>query len=264
MNNSPIGVFDSGLGGLSVWNGLYKGLPHESLIYYGDGKNCPYGEKKQEEVIGYADQAVSALISKGAKMIVIACNTATAMAVDYLRGKYDIPFVGLEPAVKPAALGSKSGVIGILATDATFRGRHFRDTSARYENVVEIIPAVGKGFVELVENDMEDSPEAVEAVRNATAEMISRGADRIVLGCTHYPFLEKAFRDVIGSRDIILLDSAPAILKRVKSLLDEYSLNAGKDNVPRYEFLSSADESYRMKIETRAKRLESNRNLIGF
>ncbi|MFR5872282.1 MAG: glutamate racemase, partial [Alistipes sp.] len=132
MNNAPIGVFDSGLGGLTVWRELYRKLPHESLIYYGDGKNCPYGDKNREEVTAYVDLAVRRLIDRGVKLIVVACNAATAMAIDHLRRNYALPLVGLEPAVKPAAMASRSGVIGILATAATLNGRLFRETSQRY------------------------------------------------------------------------------------------------------------------------------------
>lgn len=255
MDNSPIGVFDSGLGGLSVWRELYKGLPHESFIYYGDGKNCPYGNKSQEEVIRHVDFAVQRLLEEGVKMIVIACNAATAMAVDYLREKYDIPFVGLEPAVKPAALDSRTKVIGVLATAATLKGRHFRDTSAKYSDLVEIIPTVGEGFVELVENNREETPEALETVRRATAEMIERGADRIVLGCTHYPFLEKALKEAIGDRDITLVNPSAAIEQRVDRLLDELDIRASAHHTPTCRFITSADERYRQKLETKARKV---------
>ena len=130
MNDAPIGVFDSGLGGLTVWSELRRRLPRESLLYYGDGKNCPYGDKTREQGTEAVDFAVRRLVDRGVKLIVVACNAATAMAIDHLRAAYPIPFVGLEPAVKPAALSSRSGVIGILATAATLRGKLFRDLVA--------------------------------------------------------------------------------------------------------------------------------------
>ena len=164
MNNAPIGVFDSGLGGLTVWRELYRKLPHESLIYYGDGKNCPYGDKNREEVTAYVDLAVRRLIDRGVKLIVVACNAATAMAIDHLRRNYALPLVGLEPAVKPAAMASRSGVIGILATAATLNGRLFRETSQRYADRVKILTQVGEGFVELVESNREQTPEALARV----------------------------------------------------------------------------------------------------
>ena len=155
MNDAPIGVFDSGLGGLTVWSELRRRLPRESLLYYGDGKNCPYGDKTREQVTEAVDFAIRRLVDRGVKLIVVACNAATAMAIDHLRAAYPIPFVGLEPAVKPAALSSRSGVIGILATAATLRGKLFRETSRRYEDRVRIIARVGEGFVELVEQNRE-------------------------------------------------------------------------------------------------------------
>lgn len=258
MNNAPIGVFDSGMGGLSVWGELYKGLPNESMIYYGEGKNCPFGSKTQEQIISYADYAVGRLLEKGAKMVVLACNAATAMSVDYLRGKYAVPFVGLEPAVRPAALSSKTGIIGVLATAATLEGRHFRETSARYADRVKIISAVGEGFVELVENNMEQTPEAIETVARAMKVMIDAGADMIVLGCTHYPFLEDALKKAAGGKDITFIDPSAAVGHRVDALLDEYSLRAASDNEPFYEFMTSADENYRQRLRSRAERIMKN------
>ena len=195
MNDAPIGVFDSGLGGLTVWSELRRRLPRESLLYYGDGKNCPYGDKTREQVTEAVDFAVRRLVDRGVKLIVVACNAATAMAIDHLRAAYPIPFVGLEPAVKPAALSSRSGVIGILATAATLRGKLFRETSRRYEDRVRIIARVGEGFVELVEQNRERTEEAYRRVERLLTPMIEAGADRIVLGCTHYPFLSDAPRD---------------------------------------------------------------------
>ena len=255
MSNAPIGVFDSGLGGLTVWSELYKRLPHESLIYYGDGKNCPYGDKSRDEIIGYVDFAVKRLLERGTKMIVVACNAATAMAIDYLRSTYDIPFVGLEPAVKPAAEKTRTGVIGILATAATLQGRLFKGTSAKYADKVEIIARVGEGFVELVENNMENTPEAVETVRKAISPMLDKGADQIVLGCTHYPFLQNALSIVIGDRKVELLNPAMAIEKRAETLLSQFHIAASADNKTYYEFMTSADETYRQKLIDKSKSL---------
>lgn len=248
MNSAPIGVFDSGIGGLTVWSELYKKLPHESLIYYGDGKNCPYGNQTREQVIGHVDFAVRRLMQRGVKMIVLACNAATAMAIDYLRETYDVPFVGLEPAVKPAAAASKTGVIGILATAATLGGRLFRETSARYADRVKILPQVGEGFVELVEGDRENSPEAQERVALLMEPMIEAGADQIVLGCTHYPFLTETMRRVIAGRGVHLINPAAAVERRVEALLRELALEAPAEHVAEYEFCTSADEAYRQRL----------------
>ncbi len=249
MNNAPIGIFDSGLGGLSVWREVLRLLPHEDVIYYGDGKNCPYGDKSEEVIRQYATQAVDFLLDKGAKLIVIACNTATAAAVDSLRRHHgDIPIVGMEPAVKPAALSTRSGVIGILATAASFRGKLFHDTSARYAHNVRIISAVGEGFVEIVENDLEDTPQARDTVSRVVKPIIDSGADRIVLGCTHYPFLKKTIQEVIDNPAISVIDSGAAIARRVAYLLSENGMEADMRHSPSYDFYTAGDEAYLQRI----------------
>ena len=171
-NNAPIGVFDSGLGGLTVWREVRRALPAESLVYLGDGKNCPYGSRPREEVRRLADEAVAFLVAQGCKLVVVACNTATAAAIDFLREKYaPMPIVGMEPAVKPACLATRSGVVGVLATERSLDGELFRRTAARYGDGVDLVTAPGRGFVELVENDLEATPEAEATVRAAVAEM---------------------------------------------------------------------------------------------
>lgn len=252
MNDNPIGVFDSGMGGLSVRAEIARQLPSESLMYFGDGKNCPYGKRSKEEITRFADEAVGFLISKGAKMIVIACNAATGAAIDYLRAKYDIPIIGMEPAVKPAALASKSGVVGILATAAAFKGDLYKATAAKYRGQVRLIETIGEGFVEVVEKDLEDTEEALAIVRQAVEPMLEAGADRIVLGCTHYPFLWKQIKQVIGDRGVELVDSAPAIAKRVDSLLSENNLHASSGHKPAHEFYTAADEEYRQNLVSKS------------
>ncbi len=253
MNNNPIGVYDSGFGGLSVWRVLHGALPSESLVYLGDGKNCPYGNRSNEEIRELADEAVGELLARGCKLIVVACNTATAAAIEYLRAKYaGVPFVGLEPAVKPACLSTRSGIVGVLATARSLEGDLFRRTSARYADKVRIIAAVGDGFVEIVENDEEESPETLEKVRRVLEPLVSAGADRIVLGCTHYPFLVPAMMKVIGSRDVEIVDSGRAVERRVEQLLDEYGLRADAMHKPVYEFVTFADEKYRQRLERKA------------
>lgn len=202
-NNAPIGVFDSGLGGLTVWREVRRALPAESLVYLGDGKNCPYGSRPREEVRRLADEAVAFLVAQGCKLVVVACNTATAAAIDFLREKYaPMPIVGMEPAVKPACLATRSGVVGVLATERSLDGELFRRTAARYGDGVDLVTAPGRGFVELVENDLEATPEAEATVRAAVAEMLEHGADQIVLGCTHYPFLLPVLERVVAGRGV--------------------------------------------------------------
>jgi glutamate racemase len=244
MNNSAIGIFDSGMGGLSVRAEIARRLPNESLIYFGDGKNVPYGPRSREEIVGFASEAVDFLVAHGVKMVVVACNAATAAAIDHLRTKYDIPIIGMEPAVKPAALASKSGVIGVLATAAALRGEIFRATAAKYGKQVRIIETVGEGFVELVEDDLEDTPKALEVVKAAVEPMLAAGADHIVLGCTHYPFLARQIRQVVGEHEVVIVDSAPAIARRVDQLLTEFDLHASEAHTPEYEFYTFANEEY--------------------
>lgn len=255
MNNNPIGVYDSGFGGLSVWRELHRALPRESLIYLGDGKNCPYGTKSEEQIRELAERAVGDLVERGCKMVVVACNTATAAAIEYLRERFShIPIVGLEPAVKPACAMTRSKVVGVMATERSLAGRKFLSTLERYGQGVEVLKVVGEGFVEAVEADAEQEPRTEELVRRAVEPMIERGADVIVLGCTHYPFLGDVIRRVVGDREVAVIDSGEAVEKRVESLLDKFDLRCAEDNSPKLEFLSYADEEYRARLERKALR----------
>ncbi len=251
---AAIGVFDSGLGGISVWYALREKLPCESLIYLGDGARCPYGSRSREEVRQFTEEAVERLLAEGCKMIVVACNTATAVAIKGLREKYPtIPFVGLEPAVKPAALTTKSGVIGILATERSLQGDHFRRAEAQYGADVTILKHVGEGFVEAVENNLEKTAETAELVRKAVEPLVEGGADKIVLGCTHYPFLREVIARVAGD-GVEIIDSSEAVARRVGSLLDEFGLRAEEGAIPEYRFLTFADEAYAEKLREKAFR----------
>lgn len=253
MDNHPIGIYDSGFGGLTVWREVRRALPGESLVYLGDGKNCPYGSRPREEIRRLADEAVAALVAEGCKIVVVACNTATAAAIDFLRAKYaPLPIVGMEPAVKPACLNTRSGVVGVLATERSLDGDLFRRTAARYGAGIEVVTAPGRGFVELVEADLEQTPEAERAVRAATEEMLRRGADQIVLGCTHYPFLKPVLERVVAGRDVAIVDPSPAVARRVVQLLERDGLRAGPEHRPRYLFRTFADEEYRARLEHKA------------
>jgi glutamate racemase len=246
-----IGIFDSGLGGISVWQALYDALPFESLIYLGDGLRCPYGSRSEAEVKAFTEEAVERLLAEGCKMIVIACNTATAVAIKYLREKYpNVPFVGLEPAVKPAALTTKTGIIGVLATERSLQGDHFRRAEAKYGEEVRILKAVGEGFVEAVEANEEQSPETADLVRKAVAPLVEAGADKIVLGCTHYPFLRDVIASVAGD-GVEIIDSSEAVARRVANLLDENGIRAEQSKAE-YKFLTFADEAYAAKLRDKA------------
>ena len=262
LNNSPIGIYDSGLGGLTVWREVRRALPGESLVYLGDGKNCPYGSRPREEIVRLADEAVAALVARGCKLVVVACNTATAAAIDFLRAKYaSLPIVGMEPAVKPACLATRSGVVGVLATERSLDGDLFRRTAARYGEGIEVVAVPGRGFVEAVEADREGAPETEELVRRALAPMLERGADQIVLGCTHYPFLLPVLRRVVGGRGVAIVDPSPAVARRVAELLDRFGLRAPAGHAPGYEFLSFAGEEYRSHLEQKA--MDAFRRVAG-
>ena len=252
MNNRPIGIYDSGFGGLSVWRELHRALPCESLIYLGDGKNCPYGSLPKQRITELAEAAVRDLVERGCKMVVVACNTATAAAISHLRAIFDIPIVGLEPAVKPACAMTRSKVVGVIATERSLKGEKFLSTVERYGQGVEVIKAVGEGFVEAVENNEEDTPATEQIVRRVVEPIIERGADVIVLGCTHYPFLRDVIARVVGERDVAIIDSGAAVEKRVESLLDEYGLRASQDNVAQKEFITYADEKYCQRLRDKA------------
>lgn len=253
MNNAPIGIYDSGFGGLTVWREIRRALPNESLIYLGDGKNCPYGSLSEERVTELAEASVRRLLEEGCKLIVVACNTATAAAIEYLRETFPtMPFVGLEPAVKPACLNTRSGVVGVVATERSLSGRKFLSTVERYGGGKRIVTAVGRGWVEAVEADAEDAPETEQRVREVLEPMIEEGVDVIVLGCTHYPFLRPVIERVVSDRDIEVIDSGSAVEKRVESLLDEYGLRAGSDHEATYVFLSMADDGYCGRLRRKA------------
>lgn len=221
-----IGVFDSGAGGLSVWKELVKTMPSEDYFYISDAAYCPYGRKSKEMILKRASAISRFLIERGAEIIVVACNTATAAAIEGLRQSFDIPFVGMEPAVKPAAALTKTGVIGVLATHGTLQGSLYKATSEKYarRKEVKIIEEVGDGLVELVEGGDTQSPEAEALVKKYIDPMIKAGADCVVLGCTHYPFLETIIRKV-SSDKLIVINPAPAVAKRARQLLEKVRRN---------------------------------------
>ena len=253
MNNNPIGVYDSGFGGLSVWRELHRALPNESLIYLGDGKNCPYGSRPAEQIRQLAETAVGDLLQRGCKMVVVACNTATAAAIAHLREKFaDVPIVGLEPAVKPACRMTKTRIVGVIATERSLQGEKFLSTLARYGEGVEVIKSVGEGWVEAVEQSEEQTAETELAVRRVVEPIIERGADVLVLGCTHYPFLKDVVCRVVGDRNVAVIDSGEAVEKRVESLLDENDLRASEDNQPQLEFVTYADRQYCDRLRQKA------------
>lgn len=218
-----IGIFDSGTGGLSVFREIYRLLPEERYIYYSDNANCPYGEKSREYIIDRARAITSFLIGQGAEIVVVACNTATAAAISTLREEFPICFIGMEPAVKPAAQATATGVVGVLATAGTLKATKYIDTREKWAHDVKIVEHIGKGFVELVENGTIIGEEAEAVVEKSIRPLIDAGADTIVLGCTHYPFLSDTIRKVAG-KPINLIDPAPAVAKHLLDIMQENGL----------------------------------------
>lgn len=213
-----VGVLDSGVGGLSVWRELVGTLPDEKYLYVADSGFCPYGPRDKSYIIERTSRISEFLIDRGADIIVVACNTATAAAISTLRRNYKIPFIGMEPATKPAVLHSESGVIAVLATQGTFRGELYMGTLEKYASQTRVIEIVGNNLVELVEKMEWDTPEAERLVRSYVEPAIAEGADHIVLGCTHYPFLTKTIEKIAGSK-VKIINPAPAIAKRAKEVL---------------------------------------------
>lgn len=222
-----IGIFDSGCGGLSVYRELVKLLPKEQYHYFADNAHCPYGEKSPLYIKRRARYITEHFLDNRADIIVVACNTATAAAIATLRQEYpDVPFVGMEPAVKPAALGTQTGVIGVLATAGTLKGSKYLNTRGLYEGDVKIAEHVGQGFVELVENGILDGPEAEATVKASLQPLLDQGADRIVLGCTHYPFLKPVIERLSGP-GVQVIDPAPAVARQTQRILQDRGVQTG-------------------------------------
>ena len=225
---ASIGIFDSGSGGLSVYRELVKLLPQERYIYFSDNAHCPYGEKTAEYIQERAHVITDILLGMGADIIVVACNTATAAAIARIRDDYpDVPFIGMEPAVKPAALGTQTGVIGVLATAGTLKGSKYLHTRGQYEDNVRIVEHVGEGFVELVENGVLDGPQAEKTVARSLQPLLDQGADIIVLGCTHYPFLQPVIERLAGPQ-VRVIDPAPAVARQTLHVLQEKGISTGE------------------------------------
>jgi glutamate racemase len=238
--HQPIGIFDSGVGGLSVWLEIDRLLPNESIVYYADSANCPYGEKTQDEVILHSERVAKFLIDKGCKIIVVACNTATSMAIDHLRKTFDIPFVGIIPAVKPASINSKTGVIAILATAGTLKSKKFNDSRQEFSEKTEIIPVEGGDLVDIVENGLQGTKQAEKALLKHILPLMERHIDHLVLGCTHFPFLIDDIKKITGN-SVVLDNPAPAIANRTKFLLERDGISASSGNKKQIDFFSSGD-----------------------
>lgn len=230
INNNPIGLFDSGIGGTSIWKEINKFLPLEDTIYLADSKNAPYGLKSKEEIIALSKKNTEFLLNKNCKIIVVACNTATTNAIKELRETYDVPFIGIEPAIKPAANNSQTHKIGILATKGTLNSELFHNTASSFTNV-EIVEQIGHGLVQLIEKGDLDTPEMFELLKSYLRPMIEQNIDYLVLGCSHYPYLIPQIKKIIPSK-IKIIDSGEAVAKQTKKILyNNFLLRAENNNV---------------------------------
>ena len=238
--SAPIGLFDSGMGGLSVWRQVVRQLPAESTLYFADRAHVPYGSRHSREIRFYSEAICAALVEAGCKAIVVACNTASAVALHHLRDRFPGQLIlGLEPAVKPAVALTRSGVVGVMATPATFQGQLYRATVGRHASRVQVVEQVCPGLADLVEAGVPEGEETDALLMGFLEPMLAAGADTIVLGCTHYPFVIEAIRRLAGP-DVTVIDPAPAVARHLASLLQHHGLETPGGSV-QHRFLTSGD-----------------------
>lgn len=229
MSQNPIGIFDSGLGGLTIYNEIHKLLPHENIIYLADSKNAPYGGKSKEQIIEISVKNTEFLLKNNCKLIVVACNTASTNAVKYLREHFEVPIIRVQPAIKPAALNSKTKVVGMLATKGTLESELLFETAQRFASGVKVVERVGEGLVDLIENGKMESPEMTQLLTKYVKPMLKHNIDQLVLGCTHYPFLTEQIREITGE-GVQIIDSGEAIARQTRVILDQEGLlNEGSE-----------------------------------
>ncbi len=235
-----IGFFDSGVGGTSIWKEMIKILPNENTVYLADSINAPYGKKTHEEIIALSKKNTEYLLNSGCKMIVVACNTATTNAIDYLRSKYKVPFIGIEPAIKPAALKTKTNSVGILATKGTLSSALFARTSGEFAKNVKVVEQVGKGLVELIESGNINSPKMDALLVGYLKPMLHENIDHLILGCTHYPYLIPKIREIIG-KEVHIIDSGYAVSKQIRNVLQKETLLNPTSNQGTYKFYTNSN-----------------------
>lgn len=223
MSTKPIGIFDSGVGGTSIWKEIHNLLPEESTIYLADSKNAPYGPKGKKRIIELCTKNTELLLKKDCKLIVVACNTATTNAIDYLRANYNIPFIGIEPAIKPAALQTKTNAVGILATKGTLSSALFSKTSNAFANNINVVEQEGDGIVELIEAGNLYTDEMQTLLASYLKPMIQANIDYLVLGCTHYPYLTSLLHKMLP-KGVEIIDSGAAVARQTETVLKQNRL----------------------------------------
>lgn len=235
MSKQPIGIFDSGVGGTSIWKEIHALLPYENTIYLADSANAPYGPKGKDAIIALSEKNTEYLLNQNSKIIVVACNTATTNAIKHLRKKYDVPFIGIEPAIKPAALQTQTKAIGILATKGTLSSELFFNTSQLYSNGIEVIEQEGEGIVQLIESGNINSEEMKALLKIYLKPMLNANIDYLVLGCTHYPYLIPQLLKMLP-KHIKIIDSGEAVARQTKAILKQLNLLNIADVKPDLKF----------------------------
>lgn len=241
-NEFSIGIFDSGVGGTSIWKEINTLLPFENTIYLSDSKNAPYGQKSKEDIINLSIKNTELLLNQNCKLIVVACNTATTNAIKVLRSKYNIPFIGIEPAIKPASLKTKTNKIGILATKGTLNSELFEKTSNTINQNIVIKEVVGKGLVELIESGKLNSLETKRLLELYIKPLIKDNVDALVLGCTHYPYLIPNIREIVGNK-MQIIDSGEAVARQTKSILLKNNITNNSFKKSSHQFYINKDKS---------------------
>jgi glutamate racemase len=246
--NKPIGVFDSGIGGLSVLKELVEILPNEHYIYVADQAHVPYGGRERDEIRHFSKVITQFFLEKGVKIIVVACNTATGAALNWLRDQFpDVTFVGMEPAVKPAAARSRTGIIGVLATAGTIKSDRYVNLKTRYGSGIEVLENPCPGLVPLIESGQADSEESKEMLEQVLQPMLDKGIDNLVLGCTHYPFIAKVLAEILPE-DVTIINPAPAVASHTRNLL-MHKKAVGEGELVLDFFTTGKPEGQRAQIE---------------
>jgi len=240
MSNKPIGIFDSGIGGTSIFKEINVLLPNENCIYLADSRNAPYGNKSEEDILKLSIKNTEYLLSKDCKIIVVACNTATTNAISYLRANYKVPFIGIEPAIKPAALNTKSKAVGILATKGTLSSQLFYKTTDLYASGIKVIEQVGEGIVPLIEKGQLESKELKTLLETYLKPMIDQKIDYLVLGCTHYPYLIPMLTKMLPEH-VSIIDSGLAVAKQTQAILYAQNLLNTSSDKPTINLYSNGD-----------------------
>lgn len=235
---NAIGIFDSGIGGTSIWREIQQQLPNEHTLYLSDSKNAPYGQRSVDEILALSIKNTEFLLDQNCKLIVVACNTATTNAIGYLRAHYDVPFIGIEPAIKPASIATKSKVVGILATQGTLNSALFEKTSAQLDADLLIVEQVGEGLVNLIENGAISSPEMTTLLERYLSPMLNANADCIVLGCTHYPYLYPQIAAITGP-EVQIIDSGHAVALQTKKVLTANQLLTDASGLAQHHFYTN-------------------------